>query len=194
MRAGHARPLQGGDGETGYGGKFRRGEGTPPYARVFKWGRRAASPLAAVVVCGGRKLRAGHARPLQGGDGETGCGGKFRRGEGTPPYAQIFKRGCRAASPLAAVAVCGGGKSRAGHARPPTNGRRVGGNECRGRGLFRKNKKTRRPLPRLVFFKKKEKNRTSRRRLNTNGTTPLQVIPSLRIRQGALVFFLFTFV
>ena len=27
------------------------------------------------------------------------------------------------------------------------------------------------------FFKKKEKNRTSRRRLNTNGTTPLQVIP-----------------
>lgn len=44
------------------------------------------------------------------------------------------------------------------------------------------------------FFKKKEKNRTSRRRLNTNGTTPLQVIPSLRIRQGALVFFLFTFV
>ena len=56
-----------------------------------------------------------------------------------------------------------------------------------------KNKKTRRPLPRLVFFKKKEKNRTSRRRLNANGTTPLQVIPSLRIRQGALVFFLFTF-
>ena len=55
-----------------------------------------------------------------------------------------------------------------------------------------KNKKTRRPLPRLVFFKKKEKNRTSRRRLNANGTTPLQVIPSLRIRQGALVFFLFS--
>ena len=67
---------------------------------------------------------------------------------------------------------------------------------CRwGKGAFRcKNqKKTRRPLPRLVFFKKKEKNRTSRRRLNANGTTPLQVIPSLRIRQGALVFFLFTF-
>ena len=63
-----------------------------------------------------------------------------------------------------------------------------------GRPALRKNKKTRRPLPRLVFFKKKEKNRTSRRRLNTNGTTPLQVIPSLRIRQGALVFFLFTFV
>ena len=46
-RAGHARPLRGGDGEMRDGGKFRRGEGTPPYARVFKWGRRAASPLAA---------------------------------------------------------------------------------------------------------------------------------------------------
>ena len=33
--------------------------------------------------------------------------------------------------------------------------------------------------------------RQSRRRLHANGTTPLQVIPSLRIRQGALVFFLF---
>jgi len=55
-RAGHARPLQGGDGETGYSGRFRRGEGTPPYARVFKWGRRAASPLAAVEACGGGKV------------------------------------------------------------------------------------------------------------------------------------------
>ena len=46
-RAGHARPLRGGDGEMRDGGRFRRGVGTPPYARVFKWGRRAASPLAA---------------------------------------------------------------------------------------------------------------------------------------------------
>ena len=46
--------------------------------------------------------------------------------------------------------------------------------------------------PVSFFLKKKEKNRTSRRRLNANGTTPLQVIPSLRIRQGALVFFLFS--
>ena len=38
------------------GGRFRRGEGTPPYARTFKWGRRAASPLAAVEACGGGKL------------------------------------------------------------------------------------------------------------------------------------------
>ena len=37
-------------------------------------------------------------------------GGRFRRGEGTPPYAWVFKQGRRAASPLAAVAVCGGGK------------------------------------------------------------------------------------
>ncbi len=37
------------------GGGFRRGEGTPPYARVW-WGCRAASPLAAVAVCGGGKV------------------------------------------------------------------------------------------------------------------------------------------
>ena len=99
---------------------------------------------------------------------------------------------CRAASPLAAVAVCDGGKCPGGMNPSPTNGRRVGGNACRGEPYSGKTKKTRRPLPRLVFFKKKEKNRTSRRRLNANGTTPLQVIPSLRIRQGALVFFLFS--
>ena len=67
---------------------------------------------------------------------------------------------------------------------------------CRwGKGAFRcKNQKKRDGhCPVSFFFKKKEKNRTSRRRLNANGTTPLQVIPSLRIRQGALVFFLFTF-
>ena len=29
------------------GGTFRRGVGTPPYARGFKWDRRAAGPLAA---------------------------------------------------------------------------------------------------------------------------------------------------
>ena len=111
MRAGHARPLQGSDGE-------------------MRDGRRAASPLAAVEACSGGKLPgrdeslpyeltvrgiwrrvAGRACPAPtGGDGETGYGGKFRRGEGTPPYAWIFKWGRRAASPLAAVAVCGGGK------------------------------------------------------------------------------------
>ena len=31
--------------------------------------------------------RAGHARPLRGGDGEMRDGGRFRRGVGTPPYA-----------------------------------------------------------------------------------------------------------
>ena len=46
-RAGHARPLQGGDGEMRDGGRFRRGVGTPPYARILSGGRRAASPLAA---------------------------------------------------------------------------------------------------------------------------------------------------
>ena len=34
----------------------RRGEGTPPYARIFKWGCRAASPLAAAK---GLRLREG---------------------------------------------------------------------------------------------------------------------------------------
>ena len=55
-RAGHARPLQGGDGEMRDGGRFRRGVGTPPYARILSGGRRAASPLAAVEACGGGKL------------------------------------------------------------------------------------------------------------------------------------------
>ena len=34
--------------------------------------------------------RAGHARPLRGGDGEMRDGGRFRRSEGTPPYAWIL--------------------------------------------------------------------------------------------------------
>ena len=36
--------------------RLRRGEGTPPYTWIFKWGRRAASPLAAVPVYGSEKL------------------------------------------------------------------------------------------------------------------------------------------
>ena len=47
------------EGGMGYGGRFRRGEGTPPYARIFKWGCRAASPLAAVEVYGGGSAREG---------------------------------------------------------------------------------------------------------------------------------------
>ena len=87
---------------------------------------------------------------------------------------------------------------RAGHARPlrtTVNGSRTKG----ARGWLplpfspTKTKKRDGHCPVSFFLKKKEKNRTSRRRLNANGTTPLQVIPSLRIRQGALVFFLFTF-
>ena len=38
------------------GGRFRRGKGTPPYARIFKWGCRVASPLAAVEACGSGKV------------------------------------------------------------------------------------------------------------------------------------------
>ena len=85
----------------------------------------------------------------------------------------------------------------AGHARPlrtTVNGSRTKG----ARGWLplpfspTKTKKRDGHCPVSFFLKKKEKNRTSRRRLNANGTTPLQVIPSLRIRQGALVFFLFS--
>ena len=55
-RAGHARPLRGVDGETGYGGKFRRGVGTPPYAQILSGavGRPALWPpwrLAAAGSC-----------------------------------------------------------------------------------------------------------------------------------------------
>ena len=86
---------------------------------------------------------------------------------------------------------------RAGHARPL----RTTVNRSRTKGARgwlplpfspTKTKKRDGHCPVSFFLKKKEKNRTSRRRLNANGTTPLQVIPSLRIRQGALVFFLFS--
>ena len=86
---------------------------------------------------------------------------------------------------------------RAGHAQPlrtTVNGSRTKG----AHGWLplpfspTKTKKRDGHCPVSFFLKKKEKNRTSRRRLNANGTTPLQVIPSLRIRQGALVFFLFS--
>ena len=76
---------------------FRRGEGTPPYARIFKWGCRAASPLAAVAACGGGKV--------PGRDIALGFGGVR-----APRPTHGFSSGCRAASPLAAVAVCGSGK------------------------------------------------------------------------------------
>ena len=86
---------------------------------------------------------------------------------------------------------------RAGHTRPLRT--TVNGSRTRGaRGWLplpfspTKTKKRDGHCPVSFFLKKKEKNRTSRRRLNANGTTPLQVIPSLRIRQGALVFFLFS--
>ena len=57
-RAGHARPLQGGDGEMRDGGRFRRGEDTPPYAWILSGavGRPALWPpwrLAAAVSCPG---------------------------------------------------------------------------------------------------------------------------------------------
>ena len=45
----------------------------------------------------------------------------FRRGEGTPLYAWVFKWGCRAASPLAAVAACGSGKCPGGMNPSPTD-------------------------------------------------------------------------
>ncbi len=50
----YAAPTE--EPQEGYGVGFRRGEGTPPYAWIFKWGCRAASPLAAVEVSGGGKV------------------------------------------------------------------------------------------------------------------------------------------
>ena len=108
-----------------------------------------------------------------------GCGGVK-----TPPYGAIDTWAVMA-------------RLRAGHARPlrtTVNGSRT--KEARGWLPLpfspTKTKKRDGHCPVSFFLKKKEKNRTSRRRLNANGTTPLQVIPSLRIRQGALVFFLFS--
>ena len=57
------------------------------------------------ILCGNGKVCKEYAKTVGGAGWE-----ERRRGEGTPPYARIFKWGCRAASPLAAVAVCGGGK------------------------------------------------------------------------------------
>ena len=115
----------------------------------------------------------------QGSASSTTCGGVK-----TPPYDAKDKGDTMA-------------KLRVGHARPlrtTVNGSRTKG----ARGWLplpfspTKTKKRDGHCPVSFFLKKKEKNRTSRRRLNANGTTPLQVIPSLRIRQGALVFFLFS--
>ena len=57
-RAGHARPLRGGDGKMRDGGRFRRSVGTPPYARILSEavGRPALWPPKA---CGGGKWRDG---------------------------------------------------------------------------------------------------------------------------------------
>ena len=60
-----------------------RGAKTAPQA-VFRAGE---IPAQVFIEC---ELRAGHARPLRGGDGEMRNGGRFRRGEGTPPYARIL--------------------------------------------------------------------------------------------------------
>ena len=74
----------------GYGGKFRRGEGTPPYARIFKRGRRAASPLAAVAVCDGGKLRAGELAAMSVGG--KPYSGKTKKRDGHCPVSFFFKR------------------------------------------------------------------------------------------------------
>ena len=126
LRAGHARPLQGGVNEL-------RAKARPTeYGKV---GCRAACPQAATDVCGNEKpcglccrgrrprrpaegsrplptmqrikgvvmagLRAGHARPLQGGVNEL-------RAKARP--TEYGKVGCRAACPQAATDVCGNEK------------------------------------------------------------------------------------
>ena len=125
LRAGHARPLQGGVNEL-------RAKARP--TECGKVGCRAACPQAAADVCGNEKpcglccrgrrprrprrgqdpslrckgygvvmarLRAGHARPLQGGVNEL-------RAKARP--TECGKVGCRAACPQAAADVCGNEK------------------------------------------------------------------------------------
>ena len=72
----YAAPTE--EPQEGYGAGFRRGEGTPPYARFFKWGCRAASPLAAVEFCGGGKVPG---RDMSAGNKASSCkaDGKWRK-------------------------------------------------------------------------------------------------------------------
>ena len=167
LRAGHARPLRGGVNEL-------RAKARP--TECGKVGCRAACPQAAADVCGNEKpcgLCCRRRRPRRPAEGSSSF-----------PTMQRIKGVVMASL-------------RAGHARPLRT--TVSGSRTKGaRGWLplpfspTKTKKRDGHCPVSFFLKKKEKNRTSRRRLNANGTTPLQVIPSLRIRQGALVFFLFS--
>ena len=54
--------------------------------------------------------RAGHARPLRGGDGEMRDGGRFRWGVGTPPYARILSGAVGWPALWPPPKACGGGK------------------------------------------------------------------------------------
>ena len=167
LRAGHARPLQ-----TAVNGSRTKARPT----ECGKVGCRAACPQAAADVCGNEKpcgLCCRGRRPRRPAEGSRPL-----------PTMQTVKGDTMA-------------RLRAGHARPLRT--TVNGSRTKGvRGWLplpfspTKTKKRDGHCPVSFFLKKKEKNRTSRRRLNANGTTPLQVIPSLRIRQGALVFFLFS--
>ena len=58
--------------------------------------------------------RAGHARPLRGGDEEMRDGGKVRRGEGTPPYARILSGAVGRPALWPPPKACGSGKCREG--------------------------------------------------------------------------------
>ena len=128
LRAGHARPLQA-------GGRFMAtivGGGVLDAPQVSSPSRvtcRAASPLAAVEACGGgkvpgrdeslpyestikgiRRQAAGRACPAPTNAGELAAtivgGGVLDAPQVSSPSRVL----CRAASPLAAVAVCGGGR------------------------------------------------------------------------------------
>ena len=78
-------PTRGVDGEMRDGGRFRRGVGTPPSGRRGGLRRREVpggmkpSPMKCPQKGYGVRLRAGHARPLRGGDGEDGTWRKTGR-------------------------------------------------------------------------------------------------------------------
>ena len=167
LRAGHARPLRGGVDEL-------RAKARPTECGKWDVGRPAPRPPRTFAV-----MRS-PADCVVGGGGVPDAPGGVK----TPPYDAKDKGDTMA-------------RLRAGHARPLRT--TVNGSRTKGAHWWlplpfspTKTKKRDGHCPVSFFLKKKEKNRTSRRRLNANGTTPLQVIPSLRIRQGALVFFLFS--
>ena len=113
-------------------------------------------------------------------------------GNGAPQVSSPSRVIRRAASPLAAVAVCGGGRYPGGMNPSPTNGRQVCGNDCRAaRPHAEKTKKRDGHCP-VSFFLKRRRKTERLAGACIEWKPPLyKWMPFLGNRQGALVFFLF---